>query len=103
MFGEADSLPAGEDNPAASAMGSMLVGNVIGSNLFNLTFVAGLAGTISPIPVDPALGQVEFPAMLVGTVLLCWFVRRDKIGLSFGLPLLVFYLAAIGISWVLHA
>ena len=29
MFGEADSLPAGEDNPAASAMGSMLVGNVM--------------------------------------------------------------------------
>lgn len=82
---------------------AMLVGNVIGSNLFNLTFVAGLAGTISPIPVDPALGQVEFPAMLLVTVLLCWLVRREKINRPHGIFLLVFYFAAIGISWVLHA
>ena len=82
---------------------SMLVGNVVGSNLFNLTFVAGLAGTMSPIPVNSALGQIEFPAMLLVTVLLCWLVRREKIGLPHGIFLLVFYFSAIGISWILHA
>ena len=81
----------------------MLVGNVVGSNLFNLTFVAGLAGTMSPIPVNSALGQIEFPAMLLVTVLLCWLVRREKIGLPHGIFLLVFYFSAIGISWILHA
>ncbi len=30
------------------------MGNVIGSNLFNLLFVLGLAATIHPITLDPA-------------------------------------------------
>ena len=34
----------------------MAVGNVIGSNLFNLLFILGMAGTINPIEVDLASG-----------------------------------------------
>ena len=80
----------------------MLLGNVVGSNLFNLTFVAGLAGTVSPIPVKATLGQVEFPAMLFLTALLCWLSRRETITFRHGIILLAIYFATISVSWVLH-
>ena len=80
----------------------MLLGNVVGSNLFNLTFVAGLAGTVSPIPVKASLGQVEFPAMLFMTALLCWLIRRERITVRHGIILIAIYFATISVSWFLH-
>lgn len=80
----------------------MLLGNIVGSNLFNLTFVAGIAGTVSPIPVNPALGQVEFPVMLLLTGMMCWFVRKKEIRILHGTILLLIYFATIGTAWFLH-
>lgn len=80
----------------------MLLGNIVGSNLFNLTFVAGIAGIVSPIPVNPSLGQVEFPAMLLLTGILCWFVRKKEIRILHGAFLLIIYFATIGTAWFLH-
>ena len=80
----------------------MLLGNIVGSNLFNLTFVAGIAGIVSPIPVNPSLGQVEFPVMLLLTVILCWFVRKKEIRILHGTFLLLIYFATIGTAWFLH-
>ena len=48
------------------------VGNVVGSNLFNLMCVLGLTGLVSPdpIPVADSSLQVDFPVMLAATVVL---------------------------------
>lgn len=48
------------------------VGNVVGSNLFNLMSVLGLTGLVSPdpIPVADSSLQVDFPVMLAATVVL---------------------------------
>jgi cation:H+ antiporter len=43
------------------------IGNLIGSNMFNLLGVVGLAGLISPTPVDPAVIWRDFGAMIVIT------------------------------------
>ena len=80
----------------------MLLGNVVGSNLFNLTFVAGIAGIVSPIPVNPSLGQVEFPVMLLLTGILCWLMRKKEIRIFHGTVLLIIYFATIGAAWFLH-
>jgi cation:H+ antiporter len=45
------------------------VGNVIGSNIFNIAGVLGVAGTVRPIRVAPGVLRVEFPAVLVLSVL----------------------------------
>ena len=87
---------------ARQGKSAMLLGNIVGSNLFNLTFVAGLAGAVSPIPVRPSLGQVEFPAMLLFTALLCWLIRREKIGKFHGALLLILYFTVIGTSFSFH-
>jgi cation:H+ antiporter len=48
------------------------VGNVVGSNLFNLLCVLGLTGLVSPdpVPVADSSLQVDFPVMLAATVVL---------------------------------
>jgi cation:H+ antiporter len=48
----------------------MVVGNVIGSNLFNILAVLGLTAIVVPagIPVSPTALQFDIPVMLVATV-----------------------------------
>lgn len=41
------------------------IGNVIGSNLFNLQFVLGLSPVLKPLPIDPGVLRFELPAMLL--------------------------------------
>jgi cation:H+ antiporter len=40
------------------------VGNVIGSNIFNIAGVLGIASAVKPIPVAPSVLNTEFPAVL---------------------------------------
>lgn len=46
----------------------VLVGNIIGSNVFNILGGLGVAAAIAPVPVAPAIVQFDLPAMLVITV-----------------------------------
>ncbi|MHC4836677.1 MAG: calcium/sodium antiporter [Planctomycetota bacterium] len=68
---------------AAKGHPELAVGNVVGSNIFNLTFVLGAAGLVRPIPVDFGGMHVELAVMtaLTGFLLvsLRWFggVRRS--------------------------
>jgi cation:H+ antiporter len=70
------------------------VGNVVGSNLFNIMCVLGLTGIVSPdpIPVSDTSLQVDFPVMLAATVVLLpiiwkgFAIRRWE-----GLVLIVLY------------
>jgi len=54
------------------------VGNVVGSNLFNLMCVLGATGVVSPdaIPVTTGSLQIDFPVMLAATVVLLPIVWR---------------------------
>lgn len=47
------------------------VGNLVGSNLFNLLFIGGLAAVIRPLPVPLGMRTPDFPLML-GVTLLAW-------------------------------
>ena len=40
------------------------VGNVIGSNIFNVLFVLGICPMISPISIEPRVLNLDFPIML---------------------------------------
>jgi cation:H+ antiporter len=46
------------------------IGNVVGSNIFNLLAVLGLPGLIHPITIDPSVLTRDYPAMAGLTVLL---------------------------------
>jgi cation:H+ antiporter len=44
------------------------VGNVVGSNIFNLGFIAGLVALVSPLAVRGNVVKLEYPVMLLATV-----------------------------------
>ncbi|SCM68926.1 calcium/sodium antiporter [Donghicola eburneus] len=50
------------------------LGNVIGSNLFNLLAIIGVASLVGPIPVDPEFLRVDLWVMLGASLLLIPFV-----------------------------
>lgn len=46
------------------------VGNVIGSNMFNLLAVLGISAVIKPVNIDSQIIKKEFPFMLISTAVL---------------------------------
>ena len=69
------------------------LGNIIGSNIFNILFVLGAASVISPMPVDDRV-FVDMIAMVVLTVLLLIFSRTNyKVGKTEGIILVGVYAA----------
>jgi len=57
---------------------SLSVGNVIGSNIFDLLVPVGLAAVISPLAVAPATVFVDLPAVILATVALLVFLLRRR-------------------------
>jgi len=73
----------------------LVIGNIIGSNIFNILFVLGITGLIKPIPFESAF-FVDSVWGVVATVLLWTFVVRDrKLTKGEGLLFLVLYAAYI--------
>ena len=72
------SLPELASSIAALRHGEskMLIGNVIGSNMFNLFMVLGLTGLIHPFPLSPDLLKRDLPVMLAFTLSLFPILHR---------------------------
>lgn len=70
------SLPELATAIAASVQneGDILVGNVVGSNVFNLFAVLGCAGLASPLSVADSVIRIEAPVMLAVSILVLPFV-----------------------------
>lgn len=70
------------------------LGNVIGSNMFNLLAIVGIATYIGPIPVSPTFLEFDLWVMLAASLLLVPFVFFKKdITRSWGFVLTGLYLA----------
>ena len=63
---------------AVRKQSGIIVGNIIGSNLFNLMLICGVVGTILPFPVDPLLMRVEIPMLIAFTGIFAWFVVSHR-------------------------
>ena len=67
---------------AALIQADIAVGNVIGSNIFNVAGVLGITSMVTPIPIPETLIRREFPAVLLISLLLfpllrsAWRIRR---------------------------
>ena len=72
--------------------GDVAVGNVIGSNLFNILGIMGIAALIKPIPVPDQFLQFDLWVMLASAALLVPFIYRGSaIGRTFGAVLALSY------------
>ena len=74
------------------------LGNVIGSNMFNLLAIIGVASLIAPIPVDPEFLRFDLWVMLAASLLIfpLVFLRRDLTRL-WGVALSALYLTYIAL------
>lgn len=75
---------------AKKGQNDIALGNVIGSNIFNILFVLGIAGTISPLTVGPQI-VVDLAVMLFATLLVFGFAFIGKISKKGGALLLGCY------------
>ncbi|KIT17392.1 calcium/sodium antiporter [Jannaschia aquimarina] len=70
------------------------LGNVIGSNLFNLTAIVGITVLVGPIPVEESFLRLDLWIMLGATALLIPFVfLRQDITRLWGIGLFAIYVA----------
>ncbi len=74
------SLPELAASIAAALRGksSLALGNVVGSNIYNLLLIGGVTMTVAPVPITRELVDLELP-LVAGTallvLLLCWFAK----------------------------
>jgi cation:H+ antiporter len=57
------------------------VGNVVGSNIFNVLFILGVAALIVPLRVDAQVIRQEVPMMIAASALLLLFVLDQQVSL----------------------
>lgn len=63
-----------------SGQGDISVGNVIGSNIFNILFILGFSALIAPLVVAHQLVRFDVPLMIGCSVLLLAFAANGVIG-----------------------
>lgn len=71
------------------------IGNLIGSNIFNILFILGAASVISPIPVEPVLIKDTFLMIFYTIFLFIFAMSHYRISRKEGLFLLMSYLVYI--------
>ncbi|OPX28189.1 MAG: hypothetical protein B1H08_06365 [Candidatus Omnitrophica bacterium 4484_171] len=99
VFAVGTSLPELAASMAASVkkVSSIGVGNIVGSNIFNILLVLGAVSLIRPITIDTSSVLVfEMPALLLFNILLVIFMRTSfKISRIEGFILLASYVTFI--------
>lgn len=71
--------------------GEMAVGNILGSNIFNILCVMGITRFIGDLAIPSAVSTLSLPVMLLATVLYFLFLRDKKLHWWEGVVLLLFY------------
>jgi cation:H+ antiporter len=81
---------------STDGLGDVVLGNVIGSNIFNLLLILGISGSILPIVVQSQTVWREIPISLLIVFLLLFlandpFSKEGVVGLGDGIVLLAFF------------
>ncbi|GAA0283706.1 calcium/sodium antiporter [Rhodovulum strictum] len=72
------------------------IGNIVGSNIFNVLAILGVTAMITPIPVAPRFLTFDLPIMIaVSLVLTALLLTRPVIGRGIGVAMLAGYVAYV--------
>lgn len=80
---------------AARGHSDIAVGNVLGSNVFNILCILGITCVVTPQAVSSQLLRSDVPAMIVSTVLMLPMVRFGRVPRIGGAVLLVGYVGYV--------
>lgn len=77
------------------------IGNILGSNIFNLFGILGVSALLQPLPVHVRILQFDQWVMLASSVLLFWFLYTGRrLSRLEGGVLLTAYLIYLGLSFI---
>ncbi len=86
---------------ARKGSADMAIGNVVGSNVFNVFFVLGISATVRPIPFNPNANNMDIVVTALGCLMVVAFVflgegrkisRGEGTALTFGYVAYIAYL-----------
>lgn len=84
---------------AARKQSEIALGNVLGSNIYNLLFIGGVTGMVAPGPVPEKIAQFDLPlATLAALVVMVFAFTGGRINRREGGVLLAGYLAYTGVT-----
>ena len=81
---------------ASKGQSDIAIGNIVGSNIFNILFVLGVAGLIHSIPFDSAFFVDGGIAMLAVVLLFAATARSGKLTRCWGIIFVLLYAFYIG-------
>ena len=95
------SLPELFTSVSAARKGNadIAIGNIVGSNIFNILFIVGLSALIVPVPFADPFRIDTVIAIVAGIVLLAFALPRKKLIRSHGFMMLAMY--GIYLAWLL--
>ncbi|MEG1749081.1 MAG: calcium/sodium antiporter [Tannerellaceae bacterium] len=67
-------------NAALAGQGDIAIGNVVGSNIFNICFILGVSAMIYPIQAKKQLVKIDIPIMLLAAALFTVFFWGGHLG-----------------------
>jgi len=81
IVGFGTSLPEFAVNMAAVTQGSndMAVGNIVGSNVFNILFIVGVIALFKPMIIDDKLADFDFPIAIIAAAALPFFALDGRL------------------------
>ncbi len=73
------------------------LGNIVGANILNLTWVIGGAALVNPIPISTANLLIDFPVMILFMIMLFIFgLTKKRLGRWEGIVMFLLYFVYIG-------
>lgn len=76
----------------------LAVGNIVGSNIFNVLLIVGVAATVAPIAIQRATVRRNIPIAIVASIMLTFMMLDDNISRTDALILFAAFIAFIWIT-----
>ncbi len=80
-------------NAARKGNADIAIGNIVGSNIFNILFVIGISAAIIPVPFEPAFITDTIIAVAAAVLLLICPLKNKKLNRTHGIIMLLCYTA----------
>lgn len=75
----------------------LAVGNIVGSNIFNVLLIVGVAATVAPIAIQRATVRRDIPIAIVASIILTFMMLDDNIS---RIDALILFVAFIAFIWI---
>lgn len=67
-------------NATLSGQGDIAIGNIVGSNIFNIAVILGISAAIQPLAAQRQLTRIDIPIMILATILLTILFWDGRLG-----------------------